>query len=131
MTLVKSRSNRAGQTIDYVFNQEEGFDNVLTNYVYMKKEGRVGGAGRSFYLDFAPDVKFSQKDFKKKYEENKEFRKQFILETRKSLRQFVNTTSTSNDKSQDPDVNEDVDLDTSNIDVNTAEVATAAKGKKK
>lgn len=103
ITLIKSRSARAGQEVEFVFNPEIGYDNVLTNYYYMKKEGLVSGAGRSFYFNFEPNVKFSQKEFKNKYLSNDEFRKSVIKETRMSMRKFINTTGITTDKSEDPE----------------------------
>lgn len=117
LTLIKSRSARAGQTIDFVFNPEIGYDNALTTYHFLKKEGLVGGAGRSFYITEIPDVKFSQKDFKKKFEENKEFRLEVIKLARKQMKKFINTSSISTDRSEDPEAHDDIDIEKSDNDV--------------
>lgn len=65
--LIKSRSNRAGQEVRLVFNQNTGFDRVLSNYVFLKDNGGVHGSGAWFYLDGCPDMKFNQKQFTEKF----------------------------------------------------------------
>ena len=110
ITLIKSRSARAGQELEFVFNPEIGFDNILTNYVYMKKEGLIGGAGRSFYITTKPDIKFSQKELKSKLESIPELRKEFNSVAKRSMLQFINTTAISTDKSEDPDPTEGEDV---------------------
>jgi len=77
ITMVKTRTNRAGRKFCLVFNQEKGFNNTLSNYNYIKTEKLIGGAGRSFYLLSEPDIKFAQKDFIKKLRESKPLRKAY------------------------------------------------------
>ena len=36
ITIIKSRSNRAGQEIDLVYNQNRGFDNIYSNFTLLK-----------------------------------------------------------------------------------------------
>jgi len=73
-TFIKSRTNKGGQIFEMIYNQNEGFSNVLSNYHNLKQLGHVKGAGRGFYLENCPEVKFSQKDFLNKYKDNKELR---------------------------------------------------------
>lgn len=72
--LIKSRSNRAGQEIKLVFNQNKGFDRILTNYIFLKDAGYILGGGSSFYIKGCDHVKFAQKNFYKKFIESEELR---------------------------------------------------------
>lgn len=83
--LIKSRSAAAGLKFTLVFDQANGFDNLLSNYVLLKDNKLIKGAGRGYYLESCPDVKFSQKTFKEKYYENEELRKAFDSEVKRVL----------------------------------------------
>lgn len=74
ITLIKSRSNRAGQEGMFVYNQVTGYDNTLTNLLYLKNNKMLGGAGVGLYLNDVPDIKFRLSNFKEKFNDNKEFR---------------------------------------------------------
>lgn len=87
-TIIKSRSNRAGQTLDVVYDQNRGYDNIYTNYCFLKSEKLTSGAGRSFALQGC-DVKFSQKEFKKKLLGSAELQQTYKTLLASSLRQFI------------------------------------------
>ncbi len=87
--ILKSRSNRAGRVATLVYNQNKGFINPLSNYNFLKEEKKIGGAGRSFYLDGCPDVKFAQKDFIKKLKESKVMQQRYKELLAESLSQFI------------------------------------------
>lgn len=74
---IKSRSNEAGVPFEMIFNQSKGFDNFYTNFNNLKKLKILQGNGRAYYFDFAPDIKFTQKNVKEIYETNEEFREGF------------------------------------------------------
>lgn len=65
--LVKSRSSRAGREVPLVFNQERGFDRLLSNYQLLKDAKKVKGGGASFYIEGCEDIKFAQKNLYKKF----------------------------------------------------------------
>ena len=71
---IKSRANEAGRQFEMVFEQSTGFDNVLTNLANFKDLGLLKGSPRAYYLEGCPDIKFTLKTFKTKYEENEELR---------------------------------------------------------
>lgn len=75
--LIKSRSNASGIPFEMVFIQETGYDNFWTNYHNLKKNKYIEGAGVSFKLKSCPDIKFSQKVAKEKYDSIPEFKKAF------------------------------------------------------
>lgn len=71
---VKSRSNEAGRQFSMIFEQSTGFDNVLTNLANFKELGLLKGSPRAYFLEGCPDIKFTLKTFKEKYNENKKLR---------------------------------------------------------
>ncbi len=50
LTLVKSRTNKAGQSATLVFNQDNGFDPELSLFIMLKEAGRLGGAGAYLFI---------------------------------------------------------------------------------
>lgn len=87
--LVKSRSAAAGIDIEAIYNQADGYSDVLSSYNFLKKEGEVGGAGRSFYIKGLDDVKFSQKLMTTKYNEVPELKEFFDQKVHSILRDNI------------------------------------------
>lgn len=87
--VIKSRNTDAGVQFKMVFEQKLGINNLLTNFVNLKEFGRITGSGRSYKLDTCPDVKFSLKDFQKKYYENEELRKAFDKAVEEEYIKFI------------------------------------------
>ena len=77
VSLIKSRVNRAGTSCTLVFDQMHGFDNELSSFILLKQHGRINGAGVGLYLADRNDMKFSQKNFKKKMHDNPELKELF------------------------------------------------------
>lgn len=77
VTLVKSRSARANQTTTLLFNQNTGFDPVLSAFLFMQQKGRVHGAGVGLYIDDHKEFKFSMGNFKEKMK-NEDFYNMFM-----------------------------------------------------
>ena len=94
ITIIKSRSNRAGQEIDLVYNQNRGFDNIYSNFTLLKQEKRIGGAGRSFYIQGCDNVKFAQKTFKEKLMAEAELQRVYKSTMRDLLSQFIYSDDT-------------------------------------
>ena len=84
MKFIKSRTNRAGLEANLIYNQTYGYDRTLSSYEMIKEAGLVRGAGRGYYLDGLPNIKFSQKEFLIKLEDNLTMRQCF-----KELIQFT------------------------------------------
>lgn len=80
LTLVKSRTNKAGQSCTLVFNQETGFDTDLSLFILLKNNNRINGAGAYFYIGDHSEIKFSQKTLKEKLKTIPEFREIFMNE---------------------------------------------------
>ena len=93
VTLVKSRTNATKRSVPMVFNKTEGyFDNILSLFMLLKNEGKFKGAGAFLFFDELPDVKFGQKNFKQKLEENKELREAFATACYEVLKGFLSDT---------------------------------------
>ncbi len=78
--LVKSRTNRAGQELQMIYNQDYGFDRHLTNFQALKDADLIRGSGTWFYLDGLPSIKFQQKQFLQKFYES-ELLRRAMMET--------------------------------------------------
>lgn len=91
--LVKSRTAPAGSSVNLVYNQSEGFDNILSNLQFLKDNGKVLGAGIGMYLLGYPDVKFSFANFKEKLELNSSFKKYFEELSAETLSTLVRKSS--------------------------------------
>lgn len=91
VTLVKSRTSRAGKVATLVFNQDYGYDEELSLYILLKNANRIKGAGAYLYIGDRDDMKFSQKVFKQKLAENEEFRQVFMQEVISVLKESMET----------------------------------------
>ena len=86
LTLIKSRTNRAGRSCTLVFDQNKGFDPELSLFVMLKNAKRINGAGAYLYIGDKSEYKFSQKSFKEKIREVPELRQAFIQEVLSMLK---------------------------------------------
>lgn len=77
VTIVKSRTNKAGKDAQLVFSQEDGYDPDLSLFMMLKSEGVLEGAGAYLRLP-GSDIKFSQKNFKNTLYTNQEFYNTFV-----------------------------------------------------
>lgn len=98
ITMVKSRTNRAGASTDMIFNQDIGFDVILTLYNMLNDYGFIKGAGAYLYIDGYQDVKFAQKNFKKKLFENEEFKNVFLDTCTKVLHNMLHRMDNATDE---------------------------------
>ena len=74
--LIKSRSNESGKKFTMVFNQSEGFDNLLSNLNMLLENKMLSGSPRAYRIGDCP-VTFTLKTFKEKYYDNEELREAF------------------------------------------------------
>ena len=95
VSLVKSRSNKGGQSVDLVFNQERGFDYDLSLFLMVKNEKRLKGSGGYLYFE-GSDVKFAQKNFKDKLLQSPELQEAFSNEVSQILKEMVYDISYKN-----------------------------------
>ncbi len=76
ITIVKSRTNMAGQTMKLVFNQQTGFDPLLSTLEMLKDAKAIKGAGVGMFFE-GLDIKFSNSNFKTKYVNEPTFKAKF------------------------------------------------------
>lgn len=77
VTLLKSRSSASGNSVNLIFDLDKGFDKELSMFQLLKEQGYVKGAGAYLYFDGYDNIKFAQKNFKKKLQESKELQQIF------------------------------------------------------
>ena len=93
LTIIKSRTNVSKKSVPLIFDKTEGrFDNILSLFQLLKNEGVFKGAGAYQYLNDVPDIKFSQKNFKKVLEENPELQQAFAKECYTVLSSYLSVT---------------------------------------
>lgn len=62
--LIKSRTNKAGQSCTLIYNQSTGFDPILSLFEFAKEHGLMGGSRKNArYFIGHEDVKFNEKEF--------------------------------------------------------------------
>lgn len=74
-SILKSRTTNSGNKVTLVFDYQKGFDQELSLLYFLKSMKLVNGAGAYLYIGDRSDIKFSQKQFKKKLQTDAEFQK--------------------------------------------------------
>lgn len=74
---IKSRSSASGRKMTLVFNQETGFDNLLTNVQFLKEKGLLLGSGHGYYIETMQDKKFKLKTVSDIYHNDEDFKNRF------------------------------------------------------
>jgi KaiC/GvpD/RAD55 family RecA-like ATPase len=72
--LMKSRTNKAGQFANLVYNQDLGFDPVMTQYGFANDAGVVDGRNPYRYFSNFKDVKFDSRKFRREFLDNEALR---------------------------------------------------------
>lgn len=70
VSIIKSRNSEGGKSIDMIFNQKEGFDEDLSEFEFLKANGKIKGAGIGLYLDGLETMKFRMSNLKEKLLDN-------------------------------------------------------------
>lgn len=74
--IIKSRTNAAGRSVPMVFDFTNGFDDILSLFMFLKSTGAII-TGATCYLRGHENMKFRQRDFKNKLFNDPEFAKAF------------------------------------------------------
>lgn len=74
--IIKSRTNAAGRSVPMVFDFTNGFDDILSLFMFLKSTGAII-TGATCYLRGHEYMKFRQRDFKNKLFNDPEFAKVF------------------------------------------------------
>ena len=82
--IIKSRTNAAGRSVPMVFDFTNGFDDILSLFMFLKSTGAII-TGATCYLRGHEDMKFRQRDFKNKLFNDPEFAKAFSEVARAEL----------------------------------------------
>lgn len=72
--LLKSRTNKAGQSCNLVYNQVTGFDPIMTQYEYAEANGVIEGRNPYRYITDFKDSKFDSRKFTKEFMHNEQIR---------------------------------------------------------
>ena len=73
--LIKSRSNKAGQSCNLIYNQTKGFDPVLTLFQFAVDNNLVDGRNPYKYFKTNKDIKFDSRAFREEYDNNDDLKK--------------------------------------------------------
>ena len=90
ITFCKSRTTASGNIVTLVFDYDNGFDRELSLFYMLKELGYINGAGAYLYIGDRSDIKFAQKNFKEKLNENPELQQVFLEECYKALMTLIN-----------------------------------------
>ena len=68
--LIKSRSNKAGQACNLIYNQVSGFDPILTLYQFASDNDMIDGRNPYKYFKNNKDLKFDSRKFREEFDNN-------------------------------------------------------------
>lgn len=87
--LIKSRTNKAGQFVTMIYDQERGFDPVLSLLKFAEDNNLL--EGRNPYKKFVgnPDVKFDSRKFREAFKEREDVRKALYEVTKPYLYEML------------------------------------------
>ena len=84
--LLKSRTNKAGQFVNLIFNQDIGFDPLLSMLEYCSDYNLLDGRNPYKFFVCAPDVKFDSRKFKEEFFSREEVRQAMMQTIHPSLK---------------------------------------------
>ena len=94
--MLKSRSNKAGQFCNIIYNQETGFDPVLTLLQFADDNGLLDGRNPYKYFKNNKDVKFDTRKFREAFRAKEEVRKALTEVTQPFLEKLLYDVSEDN-----------------------------------
>lgn len=95
--IIKSRTNAAGRSVPMVFDFTNGFDDILSLFMFLKSTGAII-TGATCYLRGHEDMKFRQRDFKNKLFNDPEFAKAFNEVARAELETLLGNPEVEDQK---------------------------------
>lgn len=98
--LVKSRTNKAGQFVNLVFNQETGFDPLLSLIEYCNDYGLLDGRNPYKYFVTRPDLKFDARKINELFYTNKDIQMALMETLKPSLVSTLSTIDQAEEKSK-------------------------------
>lgn len=98
ISCVKSRTNKGGKSVPLVFTSARGFDPILSMFMYLKGEGYITGASTSWHIEGYDNIKFTQRGFYDKLQENAELQAAFAEVSYKALQPLLSERHLDDDK---------------------------------
>lgn len=92
--LIKSRSNKAGQACNLIYNQLTGFDPILTVYQYAVDNDLVDGRNPYKYFKMNKDVKFDSRKFRDEFNKDERIRNILMESTLPKLEELLSYVRT-------------------------------------
>ena len=86
---LKSRSNKAGQSCNLIYNQRTGFDPIMSLYQFADDNGRIDGRNPYKYFKGFKDVKFDSRKFKEAFLDNPEIQSALVDVTKPDLEKLL------------------------------------------
>lgn len=90
--LLKSRSNKAGQFCNLVYNQVNGFDPVLSVYQFATDNNLVDGRNPYKYFKSNKDIKFDSRKLREEMDKNPDLQNEMIETTRPLFEKLLSST---------------------------------------
>lgn len=97
--LLKSRTNKAGQFCNLVYNQVSGFDPILSQLRFATESGLVEGRNPYRYFTGYKDNKFDSRKFREAFTESDKIREALFTTTIPMLEKQLNSLDEKNDMS--------------------------------
>ena len=72
ISIIKSRTNQAGQTVALVYDKVRGVDSLRSSVEYARSLGKVGGNKNGYYFSNNKDTKFAKKTMHEDFKEHPE-----------------------------------------------------------
>lgn len=89
--LLKSRSNKAGQSCNLVYNQSSGFDPIMTLFQFASDANLVDGRNPYKYFKSNKDIKFDSRKFRQACIENEAVKNELFDSTRPYLNKLLSS----------------------------------------
>ena len=71
---LKSRTNKAGQFVNLIYDQSTGFDPILTQLRFAEDNELIAGRNPYKYIEGVKDIKFDSRKFRKEFLTNEKLR---------------------------------------------------------
>jgi RecA/RadA recombinase len=87
--LIKSRTNKAGQSCILVYDQARGFDPLLTLYDFANESELIDGRNPYRYIKGFKDIKFDSRKIREVFAQNDELQKALMGSTQPLLEKYL------------------------------------------
>ena len=95
--ILKSRTNKAGQSCQLVYNQDTGYDSMMSLYNYADECGLIEGRNPKRYIKGYDDIKFDARNFREEINEKPGIREALMNASLKKLSKLLSSGKSSDD----------------------------------